>query len=190
MPRSHGRKRWSAGCTARLACGPTGSTRCGSRRRLSTVSPRPTARRRISTIIILTSEMANRGVIPDEIIGFAAVERGVGGRVAYVIYDRVRNFASDTEVDDMRMMGIVMAHEIGHLLLTHQSHSDSGAHARTLATVRVPCRPPHRSPVFRASGSGDSENAWRGDGAVRHQEPCCADTRLRRSRAGCLGGAA
>jgi len=77
-------------------------------------------------IIILTTEMANRGVIPDEIIGYAAVERGVGGRVAYVIYDRVRSFASDTAVDDMRMMGIVMAHEIGHLLLMRQSHSDTG----------------------------------------------------------------
>jgi hypothetical protein len=77
-------------------------------------------------VIILTTEMATRGVIPDEIIGFAAVERGVGGRVAYVIYDRVRSFASDAEMDDMRMMGIVMAHEIGHLLLAHQSHSESG----------------------------------------------------------------
>ncbi len=77
-------------------------------------------------IIILTSEMANRGVIPDAIIGFAAVDRGVGGRVAFVIYDRIRSFASNTHMDDMRMMGIVMAHEIGHLLLGHQSHSDTG----------------------------------------------------------------
>jgi hypothetical protein len=77
-------------------------------------------------IIILTSAMADRGVIPDGTIGFAAVERGVGGRVAYVIYDRVRDFAGDTTVDDMRMMGIVMAHEIGHLLLAHQSHSAGG----------------------------------------------------------------
>lgn len=77
-------------------------------------------------VIILTSAMADRGVIPDGTIGFAAVERGVGGRVAYVIYDRVRDFAGDTTVDDMRMMGIVMAHEIGHLLLTHQSHSAGG----------------------------------------------------------------
>ena len=77
-------------------------------------------------LIILTSAMADRGVIPDSIIGFAAVERGVGGRVAYVIYDRIKEFASDTDVDDMRMMGIVMAHEIGHLLMMHQSHSDTG----------------------------------------------------------------
>ena len=77
-------------------------------------------------VIILTSAMANRGVIPESIIGFAAVERGVGGRVAYVIYDRIRNFASNTDVDDMHMMGIVMAHEIGHLLMMHQSHSDKG----------------------------------------------------------------
>ncbi len=77
-------------------------------------------------VIILTAAMADRGVVPDGTIGFAAVERGVGGRVAYVIYDRVRDFAGDTTVDDMRMMGIVMAHEIGHLLLTHQSHSAGG----------------------------------------------------------------
>jgi hypothetical protein len=77
-------------------------------------------------IIILTSEMATRGVIPDTIIGYAAVEQGIGGRVAYVIYDRIRSFASDTSIDDMRMMGIVMAHEIGHLLMVNQSHSDTG----------------------------------------------------------------
>ena len=77
-------------------------------------------------IIILTSAMANRAVIPDAIIGFAAVERGVGGRVAFLIYDRIRSFASNADMDDMRMMGIVMAHEIGHLLLAHQSHSDTG----------------------------------------------------------------
>jgi hypothetical protein len=77
-------------------------------------------------VIILSTEMANRGVIPEEVIGFAAVERGVGGRVAYVIYDRVRSFASDTDMDDMQMMGIVMAHEIGHLLLVHQEHSATG----------------------------------------------------------------
>jgi hypothetical protein len=76
-------------------------------------------------IIILTSAMANRGVIPDSIIGFAAAEPGVGGRIAYVIYERVKDIARGT-VDDMRMMGIVMAHEIGHLLLTNQSHSDGG----------------------------------------------------------------
>ena len=77
-------------------------------------------------VIILTSAMANRGVIPDSIVGFAAAERGGGGRIAYVIYDRVRDMARGTVADDMRMMGIVMAHEIGHLLLTDHSHSDGG----------------------------------------------------------------
>jgi hypothetical protein len=77
-------------------------------------------------IIILTSAMANRGVIPDSIIGFAASQRGAVGRIAYVIYERVKDIARGTAVDDMRIMGIVMAHEIGHLLLTNQSHSDGG----------------------------------------------------------------
>ena len=77
-------------------------------------------------VIILTAAMANRGVIPESILGFAAAEPGVGGRIAYVIYDRVRDITRGTQVDDMRMMGIVMAHEIGHLLLTDRSHSDDG----------------------------------------------------------------
>ena len=77
-------------------------------------------------VIILTAAMANRGVIPESILGFAAAEPGVGGRIAYVIYDRVKDITRGTQVDDMRMMGIVMAHEIGHLLLTDRSHSEDG----------------------------------------------------------------
>ena len=77
-------------------------------------------------IIILTSAMANRGEFSDSTMGYAAVAPGVGGRVAYVVYDRVKDFAGDTTIDDMHMMGIVMAHELGHLLLTHQSHSAGG----------------------------------------------------------------
>ena len=77
-------------------------------------------------IVILTSAMANRADVPEPIMGYAASERGVGGRVAYVIYDRVRDFANDTALDEMRMMGIVMAHEIGHLLLAQRSHSPRG----------------------------------------------------------------
>jgi len=77
-------------------------------------------------VIILTAAMANRGVIPESILGFAAADPGVGGRIAYVIYDRVKDITQGTQVDDMRMMGIVMAHEIGHLLLTDRSHSEDG----------------------------------------------------------------
>ena len=77
-------------------------------------------------VIILTAAMANRGVIPESILGFAAAEPGLGGRIAYVIYDRVKDITRGTQVDDMRMMGIVMAHEIGHLLLTDRSHSEDG----------------------------------------------------------------
>lgn len=77
-------------------------------------------------VIILTAAMANRGVIPGPILGFAAADPGVGGRIAYVIYDRVKDLTRGTHLDDMRMMGIVMAHEIGHLLLTDRSHSEDG----------------------------------------------------------------
>ena len=59
-------------------------------------------------VIILTAAMANRGVIPESVLGFAAAEPGVGGRIAYVIYDRVKDITRGTHVDDMRMMGIIV----------------------------------------------------------------------------------
>jgi hypothetical protein len=78
------------------------------------------------TIIVLTPEMASRRTVPEAVIGYAAVTRGEAGRIAFVIYDRVRDVARHADVDITRVMGMVMAHELGHLLLPNQSHSDNG----------------------------------------------------------------
>jgi predicted Zn-dependent protease len=45
------------------------------------------------------------------------------GHIAYVFYSRlpILNAGNDDEI-----MGLVIAHEIGHLLLPHGSHSDTG----------------------------------------------------------------
>jgi hypothetical protein len=47
-----------------------------------------------------------------------------------VFYDRVEDFAvkhiADTHADTAQMLGHVIAHEIGHLLLNVQTHSASG----------------------------------------------------------------
>jgi hypothetical protein len=78
------------------------------------------------TIIVLTPEMASRRTIPGAVVGYAAVTRGEAGRIAFVIYDRVRNVARHADIDIPRVMGMVMAHEVGHLLLPNQSHSENG----------------------------------------------------------------
>ena len=48
------------------------------------------------------------------------------GRIAYVFYDRLRMVTLQREASDVAALSLVMAHEIGHLLLPYSSHSDEG----------------------------------------------------------------
>jgi hypothetical protein len=78
------------------------------------------------TIIVLTQEMASRRMVPSAIVGYAAVTPGEAGRVAFVIYERVRDLARRADADLVRVMSTVMAHELGHLLLPSGAHSGDG----------------------------------------------------------------
>jgi hypothetical protein len=79
------------------------------------------------TINILTPKMAARGGVADGVLGYAAVAHEGGmGRIAYVIYDRVRDVASNGPVHESDLLGFVMAHEAGHLLLGPGSRSETG----------------------------------------------------------------
>ena len=79
------------------------------------------------TVLVLTPQMTVRGHIPEGILGFAAVATDGGiGRIAYVIYDRVREQASIGAIDERELFGLVMAHEIGHLLLGPGSQGEAG----------------------------------------------------------------
>jgi hypothetical protein len=79
------------------------------------------------TVIVLTPEMTRRGHIEEGVLGFAAVATDGGiGRIAYVIYDRVQQQASTGQINDATLMGLVMAHEIGHLLLGPGSQGVAG----------------------------------------------------------------
>jgi hypothetical protein len=78
------------------------------------------------TLIILTPQMAARGHIAADVLGFAAVPEFGMGRIAYVIYDRVREAASDARSNEVDLLGFVMAHEIGHLLLPRGVQSAAG----------------------------------------------------------------
>src|SRR5262245_39699340 len=78
------------------------------------------------TIIILTPQMAARGRVAEGVLGFAAVPEEGMGRIAYVVYDRVRQAAAGAATNDDALLGCVMAHEIGHLLLPRRTQSTAG----------------------------------------------------------------
>jgi hypothetical protein len=77
-------------------------------------------------VIILNPRMSQRQLLPENVVGVAATTPDASGRMAYVLYDRLDklDFASDNHVMDA--MGLVIAHELGHLLLPHGSHAPAG----------------------------------------------------------------
>lgn len=61
-------------------------------------------------------------------LGFAAVNptgEGVRGRLVWVFFDQVEKHAQGHHLQISRVAGLVMAHEIGHLLLP-AGHADAG----------------------------------------------------------------
>jgi hypothetical protein len=96
----------------------------------------------------ITVRIYNRPMINE-----ARVEQGILGFVwrfetnsAVVLYDRVQNLAGYRRIDLAPLLGIAMAHEIGHLLLGSREHSSEGImrqnwpstdlHAREQARLR------------------------------------------------------
>ncbi len=79
------------------------------------------------SLMILTPEMAARGRIPTDVLGYAAVPHDGGmGRIAYVIYDRIQRIAASGRPNEVELLAFVMAHETGHLLLGRGSGTESG----------------------------------------------------------------
>lgn len=60
------------------------------------------------------------------IVGTAAVSAEAPGRIAYVVFGRVRRAALQSGTSVGEMLALVVAHELGHLLLPQGSHSASG----------------------------------------------------------------
>jgi hypothetical protein len=78
------------------------------------------------TLIILTPKMAARAGVADGVLGYAAVPAEGMGRIAFAIYDRVRSAAARIPLNEGELLGFVMAHEIGHLVLPGDSPADTG----------------------------------------------------------------
>jgi hypothetical protein len=75
------------------------------------------------TIIILNPDMVTRLAPPPSALGATPTALNEPGRIAYVFYSRL---PSGNVGDDNQILSLVIAHEIGHLLLPVGSHSNAG----------------------------------------------------------------
>src|SRR5262245_51870951 len=77
---------------------------------------------------ILSPERAQRLPLPPtcEVLGVAASDEMSRGQVAYVRYGCVKRLAQAGGLDLERALAVVMAHEVGHLLLPYHSHTATG----------------------------------------------------------------
>jgi hypothetical protein len=76
-------------------------------------------------LVIIISPITGQWVGPMS-LGLAVRGPDFSGRLAYVFYDRVQPLARKHQMRDSSLLGVVIAHEIGHLLLPYGSHSSSG----------------------------------------------------------------
>jgi len=78
------------------------------------------------TLLIVPDCMSKHlGAVHDDALGFAEVSMGLS-RTAWVLYERVRDFALKQQLTDERLLGAVIAHELGHLLLGENAHAAAG----------------------------------------------------------------
>jgi hypothetical protein len=78
------------------------------------------------TIIVLSRSMVARRPWPPGAIGSAVVAPEGGGRIAYVLYDRLKDAAAAAGWQEQELLAVVIAHELAHLLLPPGSHSSDG----------------------------------------------------------------
>ena len=76
------------------------------------------------TINILSRSMVARTIWPPDALGSAVVSREGGGTIAYVLYDRLKAAAAASHWPVQDLLALVVAHELGHLLLPPGSHAD------------------------------------------------------------------
>jgi hypothetical protein len=68
-------------------------------------------------------------IAPNEkpaVLGYASRSEHTGGSISFAFFSRVTEFARVHRADLSQVLAYVIAHEIGHLLLSHDSHSRSG----------------------------------------------------------------
>lgn len=89
-------------------------------------APSPTGESRVRDVVLLSPAMADRLVIVE---GVAPRVLGLAGRAgsrAFIFTERITASAAHLGVDDADALGVVIAHELGHLLLPSSGHSSAG----------------------------------------------------------------
>ena len=80
----------------------------------------------VQLTVILTSKPPLTSTNNADVLAVAVAAHTGRGRLAYVVWPRVEAFADAKRVQAARVLGRVIAHELGHLLLGHNAHSDEG----------------------------------------------------------------
>lgn len=78
------------------------------------------------TLVICSRAVTQTFVMSPAALGAAPGTPAKQGRRAYVFYDRIQSYARENRLAVSQVLGHVIAHEIGHLLLPFGSHSSSG----------------------------------------------------------------
>ena len=87
--------------------------------------------RHIDVTVVLVSGAGTTIIakgVDERALGFAALEEkreGLRGRMAWVFFDRVERQSDKHHIQSSRLCGLVMAHEIGHMLLP-AGHTERG----------------------------------------------------------------
>src|SRR5262245_46192427 len=77
------------------------------------------------TINILNRSMVARTNWPPDALGSAVVSREGEGTIAYVLFDRLKAAAAAAHWSVEDLLALVVAHELGHLLLPPASHAEA-----------------------------------------------------------------
>jgi Zn-dependent peptidase ImmA (M78 family) len=77
-------------------------------------------------LVVMSGAHAERKSDPSYLMGRVVMTREGPSKVAYAYYDKVAEFAQQKALDSARVLGCVIAHEIGHLLLGYGAHSGDG----------------------------------------------------------------
>jgi hypothetical protein len=79
-------------------------------------------------VLMLPEARSIKESIPQSVMGYSSGTADERRRVAYVLYGRMDQFRLEQvpAIQRANVLGYLMAHEVGHLLLPVQSHSPSG----------------------------------------------------------------
>ena len=78
------------------------------------------------TIVLLSADGGRRMHQVAEAMGYAPSSGGQGGRIAYVLSDRVEQLSYTRGTDMAAVLGVAISPELGHLLLPSGAHTEHG----------------------------------------------------------------